>query len=45
MDRRVSIITIKLILTIYMNSYAYKYKHNTITTKWLITKKYRRNTI
>ncbi len=36
--RRVGILTIKLILTIYMNSYAYKYKHNTITTKCQKTK-------
>jgi hypothetical protein len=36
---------IKLILNIYMNSYTYKYKHNTNTTKWLKTKEYRKNTI
>lgn len=30
--------TIKLIYNIYMNSYTYKYKHNTITTKCPKTK-------
>jgi hypothetical protein len=45
MYRRVSILIIKLILTIYMNSYAYKYKHNTITTKCLKTKEHRMNII
>ena len=38
MYRRVSNVTIKLIINIYMNSYTYKYKHNTITTKCPKTK-------